>query len=149
MYSGPYSIHSRSLHGGYSSKCTENAKQPSPTEKSSRTTLHYNTQNDSAPDPLFYSIIPTCTLFLYFYCSVIPTCTSCYILLMFFITGLCHCFSSRCMPELRFVITQQQTSVLTGSIYGPLTQVLATLAVLAKGLPTQASVQTPSQPFSG
>jgi len=27
-------------------------------------TLHYNTQNDSAPDPLFYAIIPT--LFLYF-----------------------------------------------------------------------------------
>ena len=29
-------------------------------------TLHYNTQNDSAPDPLFYAIIPPATLFLYF-----------------------------------------------------------------------------------
>jgi len=34
------------------------------------------------------------------------------------------------MPELK--------SVLTGSIYGPLTQVLATLAVLAEGSLTQA-----------
>ena len=43
-------------------------------------------------------------------------------------------FSSRHMPELRFAITQQQKSVLTGSIYdGPLTQVLATLAALAEG----------------
>jgi len=32
-----------------------------------------------------------------------------------------------------------------GSIYGPLTQVLATLAVLAEESPTQASVQTLSQ----
>ena len=40
-------------------------------------------------------------------------------------------------------------SVLTGCIYGPLIQVLATLAVLAEGSLTQASIQTPSQPFSG
>ena len=45
---------------------------------------------------------------------------------MLFITYLCHLFSGRCMPELRFAITQQQKSIL---IYGPLTQVLATLAV--------------------
>ena len=44
------------------------------------------------------------------------------------------------MPELRVVITQQQKSVLTGSIY----QVLATLAVLDEELLTQASIQTPS-----
>jgi len=42
------------------------------------------------------------------------------------------------MPELKFAITQKQKSVLTGSIYGPLTQVgtgilLSTLAVLAEG----------------
>jgi len=47
------------------------------------------------------------------------------------------------MPELRVVTTQQQKYALTGSIY----QVLATLAVLAEGLLTQASIQTPSQPF--
>ena len=32
--------------------------------------------------------------------------------------------SSRCTTELRFAITQQQNSVLTGSIYGSLTEVL-------------------------
>ena len=57
--------------------------------------------------------------------------------------------SSRYMPELRFAITQQQKSVFTGCIYGPLTQLLATLIVLAEGSLTQASIQTPSQPFSG
>jgi len=31
----------QSFHGGYSSGCIESAKQPSPTEKSTRTTLHY------------------------------------------------------------------------------------------------------------
>ena len=36
-----------------------------------------------------------------------------------------------------------------GSTYGPLTQVLPVLAVLAEGSLTQASVQTPSQPLSG
>jgi len=55
-------------------------------------TLHYNTQNDSAPDPLIYAIIPT--LFLYF----LPFCYPyMYILLRsfninLFITGLCHFF---------------------------------------------------------
>jgi len=53
------------------------------------------------------------------------------------------------MPELRVVIKQQQKSVLTGGIYGPLTHVLATLAVLAEGLLTQVSIQTSSQHFSG
>ena len=66
--------------------------------------------------------------------------------LMFFITCLCKFFSSGRMPDLRVVITQQQTYALTGSI--PVYQVLATLAVLAEGLLTQASIQTPSQPFS-
>jgi len=36
------------------------------------------------------------------------------------------------MPGLRFAITQQQKSALTGSIYGPITWVLARLAVLDK-----------------
>ena len=41
---------------------------------------------------------------------------------------------------MRSAITQQQKSALTGSIiFGPLTQVLVTLAVLAEGLSTQAS----------
>ena len=52
------------------------------------------------------------------------------------------------MPELKFSTTEQK-SVLRGSICGPLTQLLATLAVLAEGSPTQASIQTPSQHFSG
>jgi len=56
----------------------------------------------------------------------------------------CECFlllvyvnflAAGAVPELRVVTTQQQKSVLTGSIY----QVLATLAVLAEGLLTQAS----------
>ena len=49
------------------------------------------------------------------------------------------------MPELKFATTQQQKSVLTG----PLTQLLATLAVLPEESPTQASIETPSQHFSG
>ena len=60
---------------------------------------------------------------------------------MLFITCLCQFFSSRRMPKLTVVTTQhwqQQKSVLTGSIY----QVLATLAVLAEGLLTQASEST-------
>jgi len=64
---------------------------------------------------------------------------------MLFITSLCQFLvASRRMPELRVVTTHQQKYALTGSIY----QVLATLAVLAEGLLTQASIQTPSQPFS-
>jgi len=56
-------------------------------------------------------------------------------------------FSSRRMPELRFAITQlQQKSVLTGSIYGPLTWVLATLAVLAEESLTQASIKHQDNP---
>ena len=81
-------------------------------------------------------IIPT----LFLFCrSAIPT-SSC--VFMFFIPGLCHFFSSRCMLELRFAITQQQKCVLTDSqllsccilVYGPMTQVLpvATLAILAQ-----------------
>ena len=53
------------------------------------------------------------------------------------------------MPELKFAITQQQKSVLTGSIHGPLTQVLATLAVLAEESPTQASFQHQVNPSCG
>ena len=48
--SGLYPVRSQSLHGGYSSGCVESAMQPSSTEKSSRTTLHYVMQNDSARD---------------------------------------------------------------------------------------------------
>ena len=48
--SGLYPVRSQSLHGGYSSGCFESAMQPSSTEKSSRTTLHYVMQNDSARD---------------------------------------------------------------------------------------------------
>ena len=48
--SGLYPVRSQSLHGGYSSGCFESAMQPSSTEKSSRTTLHYVIQNDSARD---------------------------------------------------------------------------------------------------
>ena len=53
------------------------------------------------------------------------------------------------MPELKFAITQQQKSVLTGSIHGPLTQVLATPAVLAEESPTQASFQHQVNPSCG
>ena len=48
--SGLYPVQSQSLHGGYSSGCIESAMQPSFTEKSSRTTLHYVIRNDSARD---------------------------------------------------------------------------------------------------
>ena len=48
--SGLYPVRSQSLHGGYSSGCIESAMQPSSTEKSSRTTLHYVILNDSARD---------------------------------------------------------------------------------------------------
>ena len=48
--SGLYPVRSQSLHGGYSSGCIESAMQPSFTEKSSRTTLHYVVRNDSARD---------------------------------------------------------------------------------------------------
>ena len=48
--SGLYPVRSQSLHGGYSSGCIESAVQPSFTEKSSRTTLHYVIRNDSARD---------------------------------------------------------------------------------------------------
>ena len=45
-----YPVRSQSLHRGCSSGCIESAMQPSSTEKSSRTTLHYVIQNDSARD---------------------------------------------------------------------------------------------------
>ena len=48
--SGLYPVRSQSLHRGCSSGCIESAMQPSSTEKSSRTTLHYVIQNDSARD---------------------------------------------------------------------------------------------------
>ena len=48
--SGLYPVRSQSLYGGYSSGCIESAMQPSSTEKSSRTTLHYVILNDSARD---------------------------------------------------------------------------------------------------
>ena len=48
--SGLYPVRSQPLHGDYSSGCIESAMQPSSTEKSSRTTLHYVILNDSARD---------------------------------------------------------------------------------------------------
>ena len=48
--SGLYPVRSQSLHGGYSSGRIKSAMQPSSTEKSSRTTLHYVIQNGSARD---------------------------------------------------------------------------------------------------
>ena len=48
--SGLYPVRSPSLHGGYTPGCIESAMQASSTEKSSRTTLHYVIQNDSARD---------------------------------------------------------------------------------------------------
>ena len=48
--SGLYPVRSQSLHGDYSSGCIESAMQPSSTEKSNRTTLHYVILNDSARD---------------------------------------------------------------------------------------------------
>ena len=56
-----------------------------------------------------------------------------FVMFPFFIICLSF-FSSRHMPELRFAIKQpEQKSVLTGSINGPLTQVVVTLlAVLAE-----------------
>ena len=57
--SGLYPVRSQSLHGGYSSGCTESAMQPSFTEKSSRTTLHYVIRNDSARDLVLPPLVPT------------------------------------------------------------------------------------------
>jgi len=56
-------------------------------------------------------IIPT--LFLYFSPFYYPYIWLLFFLLFFLFVSL---FSSRYMPELRFAITQQQKSVLTGSI---------------------------------
>ena len=56
MCSGLYPVRSQSLHGDYSSGCIESAMQPSSTEKSSRTTLHYVILNDSARD----LVLPIC-----------------------------------------------------------------------------------------
>ena len=53
-----YPVRSQSLHGGYSSGCFESAMQPSSTEKSSRTTLHYVIQNDSARDLVLPPLSP-------------------------------------------------------------------------------------------
>ena len=57
--SGLYPVRSQSLHGGYSSGCIESAIQPSFTEKSSRTTLHYVIRNDSARDLVLPPPAPT------------------------------------------------------------------------------------------
>ena len=57
---GLYPVRSQSLHEGYSSGCIESAMQPSSTEKSSRTTLHYVMQNDSACD----LVLPPCLCIL-------------------------------------------------------------------------------------
>jgi len=87
---------------------------------------------------LFYVIIPI--LFLYFCHSAIPT--SCYIFNGFLLL-VCVIFGAAgawCLPS-----HSCRSLSLQGSIYGPLTQVLATLSVLAEESLTQASVQTPSQ----
>ena len=39
----------------YSSGCIESAKQPSPTEKSNRTTVHFVLQNDIVCDLVLYT----------------------------------------------------------------------------------------------
>ena len=70
--SGLSPVRSQSLHGGYSSGCFESAVQPSSTEKSSRTTLHYVIQNDSARDlvlPPLVAIHFTASLAALFICS--------------------------------------------------------------------------------
>ena len=59
--SGLYPVRSQSLHGGYSSGCIESAMQPSFTEKSSRTTLHYVIRNDSARDLVLPPLASCCT----------------------------------------------------------------------------------------
>ena len=56
--SGLYPVRSQSWHGGYSSGCFESAMQPSSTEKSGRTTLHYVIQNDSARDLVLPPLTP-------------------------------------------------------------------------------------------
>ena len=66
--------------------------------------------------------------------------------LMFFITCLCHFFSSRRMPELRFAITQLQKSVLTRQhIWTIDSGISYTGSNLAEESLTQASVQALSQ----
>ena len=55
-------LYPQSLHGGYSSGCIESAMQPSSTEKSSRTTLHYVIQNDSARDLVLPTLVDPCSL---------------------------------------------------------------------------------------
>ena len=57
--SGLYPVRSQSLHGGYSSGCFESAMQPSSTEKSSKTTLYYVIQNDSARDLVLPPLVVT------------------------------------------------------------------------------------------
>ena len=63
--SGLYPVRSQSLHGDYSSGCIESAMQPSSTEKSSRTTLHYVILNDSARD----LVLPPLVCYIVLLCS--------------------------------------------------------------------------------
>ena len=69
--------------------------------------------------------------------------TSCYIFNVFYYL-LMSFISSRRMPELRFAITQPH---MQGSIHGPLTRVLATMAVLAEESLTQAPFKHRFNPF--
>ena len=53
---GLYAGRAKSLHVRYSLGCIESSIQPSPMEKSSRTTLHYVIQTDSARDLVLHII---------------------------------------------------------------------------------------------
>ena len=60
--SGLYAVHSKALHGRYSSGCIESTMQPSPMEKSRRTTLHYGILNDSARDLVLTPLASLCAV---------------------------------------------------------------------------------------
>ena len=53
---GLYAVRAKSLHVRYSLGCIESSIQPSPMEKSSRTTLHYVIRTDSARDLVLHII---------------------------------------------------------------------------------------------
>ena len=66
---GLYTVRAKSLHGRYSSGCIESAMQPSPMEKSSRTTLHYDSARDLAS-----GLFPVHTIFpLALYSSLVSS----------------------------------------------------------------------------
>ena len=79
--SGLYPVRSQSLHGGYSSGCIESAMQPSFTEKSSRTTLHYVIRNDSARDLVLPPLLLARNLFKTVHNEIHTTVKPCEVLL--------------------------------------------------------------------